>query len=38
MEIPCCFGMEIIIKKALEKSQKLITIKNYTISISGEIV
>ncbi|HNW25993.1 MAG TPA: 4Fe-4S binding protein [Candidatus Gastranaerophilaceae bacterium] len=38
MEVPCCSGVEIIIKKALEKAQKIITIKDYTISISGEIV
>jgi len=38
MEVPCCSGIEIIVKKALEKAQKIITIKDYTISISGEIV
>lgn len=38
MEVPCCSGIEIIVKKALEKAQKIITIKDYTISISGEII
>lgn len=38
MEVPCCSGIEIIIKKALEKAQKVITLKDYTISISGEII
>lgn len=38
MEVPCCSGIEIIVKKALEKSQKIITLKGYTISISGEII
>lgn len=38
MEVPCCSGVEIIVKKALEKAQKIITIKDYTISISGEII
>lgn len=38
MEVPCCSGVEIIIKKALENAQKIITLKDYTISISGEIV
>lgn len=38
MEVPCCSGIEIIVKKALEKAQKIITLKDYTISISGEIV
>lgn len=38
MEVPCCSGIEIIVKKALEKAQKVIIIKDYTISISGEVV
>lgn len=38
MEVPCCSGIEIIIKKALELAQKNIIIKDYTISISGEII
>lgn len=38
MEVPCCSGVEIIVKKALENSKKIITIKDYTISISGELV
>lgn len=38
MEVPCCSGIEIIVKRALESAQKVITLKDYTISISGEIV
>ncbi len=38
MEVPCCSGIEIIIKRALEKAQKNIILKDYTISISGEII
>lgn len=38
MEVPCCSGIEIIVKMALEHAQKVITIKGYTISISGEII
>ena len=38
MEVPCCSGIEIIVKKAMEKAQKVITLKDYTISISGELV
>jgi NAD-dependent dihydropyrimidine dehydrogenase PreA subunit len=38
MEVPCCSGVEIIVKKALEKAQKIITLKDYTVSISGEII
>lgn len=38
MEVPCCSGVEIVVKRALEKAQKVITIKDYTISISGEII
>lgn len=38
MEVPCCSGIEIIVKRALEKAQKVITIKDYTISISGDLI
>lgn len=55
MEVPCCSGVEIIVRKALERAGKgvndstsskeeahkmprVITIKDYTISISGEII
>lgn len=38
MEVPCCSGIEVIVKRALEKAQKNILIKDYTISIRGEIV
>lgn len=38
MEVPCCGGVETIIKQALEKANKNIIIKEYTISIEGEIV
>lgn len=38
MEVPCCSGIEIIVKRALENAQKVITLKDYTISISGEII
>lgn len=38
MEVPCCSGIEIIVKRALEKAQKNVIIKDYTISIKGEII
>jgi hypothetical protein len=38
MEVPCCSGIEIIVQRALEKAQKNIIIKDYTISINGEIL
>jgi hypothetical protein len=38
MEVPCCSGIEIIVRRALEKAQKNIIIKDYTISINGEII
>lgn len=38
MEVPCCSGIEVIVKRALEKAQKNIIIKDYTISINGDIV
>lgn len=38
MEVPCCKGVETIVKEAIEKSGKNITIKDYTVSINGELV
>ena len=38
MKVPCCSGIEIIVKRALEKAQKNTIIKDYTISINGEII
>jgi hypothetical protein len=38
MEVPCCSGIEVIVRRALEKVQKDIPLKDYTISISGEII
>jgi NAD-dependent dihydropyrimidine dehydrogenase PreA subunit len=38
MEVPCCGGIEVIVKRALEKAEKNIIIKDYTISIGGEII
>jgi flavorubredoxin len=38
MEVPCCSGIETVVQKALEKAQKNIIIKDYTIGITGEIV
>ena len=38
MEVPCCSGIETVVKRALEKAQKNIIIKDYTISINGEII
>jgi ferredoxin len=38
MEVPCCSGIEVIVQRALEKASKNIIIKDYTISIKGEII
>lgn len=38
MEVPCCSGIEVIVQRAMEKARKNITIKDYTISISGELI
>lgn len=38
MEVPCCSGIEVIVRRALEKAQKTIIMKDYTISIGGEII
>jgi len=37
MEVPCCSGIEVIVRRAL-KAQKNIIVKDYTISIGGEII
>ena len=38
MEVPCCSGTVRIIQEALELAQKVIPVKQYTISINGEII
>ncbi|MCU0286318.1 MAG: 4Fe-4S binding protein [Acidobacteria bacterium] len=38
MEVPCCSGTVHLVQKALEKANKIIPIKDYTISLSGEII
>jgi len=38
MEVPCCSGIEVIVRRALEKAEKNIIIKDYTISMAGEII
>lgn len=38
MEVPCCFGVERVVSKALELAGKNVIIKDYTISVKGEII
>lgn len=38
MEVPCCSGISMVVMEALKKAEKNIIIKDYTISISGEII
>lgn len=38
MEVPCCGGIEMIIQEALQKANKNIIIKDYTISLTGELI
>ncbi len=38
MEVPCCGGVEMVVREALEKANKTIIIKDYTISLNGEII
>jgi NAD-dependent dihydropyrimidine dehydrogenase PreA subunit len=38
MEVPCCGGVNHVVEKALEKSGKNIFVKEYIVSINGEIL
>lgn len=38
MEVPCCSGLSVIANRAIALSGKSIPIKDYTVSISGEIL
>lgn len=38
MEVPCCFGLVNILEEAFKASGKNIMVKDYTISIQGDIV
>jgi len=38
MEVPCCFGLGHIVEAALKKSGKNIVIRDYTISLQGELI
>jgi ferredoxin len=38
MEVPCCFGLTKLVEEALRRSGKTIELKDYTISIAGELV
>jgi NAD-dependent dihydropyrimidine dehydrogenase PreA subunit len=38
MEVPCCSGTLTVIGEALKRAGKVIPLKDYTISISGEII
>lgn len=38
MEVPCCGGVEMIVTQAMEKANKNIIMKDYTVSITGELV
>lgn len=38
MEVPCCFGLVKIVKEAVKVSQMPVTVKEYTVSIKGNII
>lgn len=38
MEVPCCYGIEQLVRQALEQSGKNIVIHDYTVSLKGEII
>ena len=37
MEVPCCSGVRYIVDQALEQSGKTIPVKDYTVTIGGEL-
>jgi NAD-dependent dihydropyrimidine dehydrogenase PreA subunit len=38
MEVPCCNGLVKLVEEALRRSGKNLTIRDYTISVKGEII
>lgn len=38
MEVPCCSGVEHVVTQAMNQAQKSVIIKDYTVSLSGELV
>ena len=38
MEVPCCGGTEVILKRALEKAGKLHFVKVYVVSVDGSVI
>jgi len=38
MEVPCCGGTEVLIKRALEKAGKLHFVKVYVVSVGGDVI
>lgn len=38
MEVPCCGGINSVLMEALKRSEKNIFVKEYTVSVQGEIV
>ncbi len=37
MEVPCCSGVRYVVDQALEKSGKKVPVKDYTVTINGEL-
>lgn len=37
MEVPCCYGIQYMLEKAIEKSMKKIPVNIYTVTIDGNI-
>ncbi len=38
MEVPCCGGVEMVVTEAMQRAQKNIIIKDYTVSIEGRLI
>ncbi len=38
MEVPCCFGVEQVVRAAMQKAGRSVAIREYTISLQGDII
>lgn len=38
MEVPCCSGVKSVLDQAIKRSGKMIPVKEYTVSLQGEVI